>query len=452
MTVYLGTHGQVELQREFDGSVIVAKIAAADVNATARRFKFNYAHGQLLTGDQIEINPISPSTSLPFITGDPSGTKKFIYVDELDGIRLYDSFSDAVNGGLSGATSLDGNAQGGSTANATYGDVDVQIEVKNAAQRLLAQCNGYELNTERETVDTTTLSDDFRNRISTLMSGSGRMSCFWDYTGNTSDELANYLLELQIRTRIGSQFKARFYLKTANYNPSGNAARADDAIWYEFSGVLTNCAVQFTPSNVVEITADFITTGLIQMRMDLDVAPNLLLGAAGGGILLTQNSNQLGQVTASSGVTLALTTTSFTAGGTIGAAYFHDQSPCTGTNTSPHLEWTASGINTSLIASYRLRCLDLDASNFIHWSVDNIPTSTTSIEERSPSSTGTVGLWPAGVTINATGYGTPVAENGWEGPCPPSGTTHNYRITLSALDSSGNELTNATLNFTATGS
>ena len=432
MTVYLGTHGQVELQREFDGSVIEATIAAADVNATARRFKFDYAHGQLLTGDQIEITPRSPSTSLPFITANPAGTKKFIYIDELDGIRLYDSFADAVNGGVVNATAL---SSGG------YTSVDVTVKVENAAQRLLAQCNGYELNTERETVDTTTLSDDFRNRISTLMSGSGRMSCFWDYTGNTSDELANYLLELQIRTRVGSQFKARFYLKTANYNPSGDAARDDDEIWYEFTGVLTSCAVQFNPSNSVQITADFITTGLIQIRMDLDVGSNLLLGAAGGGTLLTQAGNQLQQVTAGPNMILALTTTSFTDGGAIGAAYFHDQSPCSGSNTSPQLSWSVSGVDTSLIASYKLLCVDLDASNFIHWSVDDIPTSTTSIAEN--------GSWPAGVTINDTDYGTPAAGNGWEGPCPPSGT-HNYRITLSAIDSGGNELTNATLNFTAT--
>jgi hypothetical protein len=199
--------------------------------------------------------------------------------------------------------------------------------------------------------------------------------------------------------------------------------------------------VQFNPSNVVEITADFITTGVIQIRMDLDVGSNLLLGAAGGGTLLTQAGNQLQQVTAGPGVTLALTTTSFTDGGAIGAAYFHDQSPCTGSNTSPQLSWTASGVDTSLIASYKLLCVDLDASNFIHWSVDDIPISTTSIAEN--------GTWPGGVTINQTGYGTPVAGNGWEGPCPPSGT-HNYRITLSAIDSGGNELTNATLNFTAT--
>lgn len=437
MTVYLGTFGQVELQREFDGGVIDGAINAADVNPTARRFSFNFEHGQLLTGDQIEITPVvtpgvSSHTTLPFITTNPPGAKYFINVDDLDGVRLYNAFSDAVNGGISNAVAL---------VNTGYTVITVQVKVENASQRLLTQCNAYELNTERETVDTTTLSDDFRNRVSTLISGSGRMSCFWDYTGSTSDEVANYLLELQVRTKVGSQFKARFYLKTADYNPGGKAINADDDIWYEFTGVLTNCAVQFTPSNVIQITADFITTGKIQIRMDLDAASNFLLGTAGGGTLLTQSGNQLQQATGGPGIVITFTTTSFTAGGAIGAAYFHDQSPCTGSNTSPQLSWTASGVNTNLIASYKLLCVDLDLSNFIHWSVEDIPISTTSIAEN--------GTWPGGVTINQTGYGTPVAGNGWEGPCPPSGT-HNYRITLSAMDSGGNELTNATLNFTAT--
>jgi len=100
--------------------------------------------------------------------------------------------------------------------------------IENIDFKLLAQVNSYELNTERETVDTTTLSDEFRSRISTLMSGSGRMSCFWEYRGDTVNELPQYLVQLALRTKVGSQFKARFYLKTIGYNPSGEAAAAND--------------------------------------------------------------------------------------------------------------------------------------------------------------------------------------------------------------------------------
>ena len=265
MTVYLGTFGKIELRREFDGSEITGTIKADDVNTSTKRFSFDFDHGQLLTGDQIEITSTDDS-ALDFIDSyTDSSVKKFIYVDELDGIRLYDSFANAVTGGSANATSL-----------ATPGnDIPIEVKVENSDYRVVAQVNSYELNTERETVDTTTLSDEFRSRISTLMSGSGQMSAEWEYTGNTAEELANYLLELQIRTQVGSQFKARFYIKTKDYNPSGVTARANDELWYEFNGVLTNCAVRFEVGSIVQITANFITTGEIQIRMDLETADDV---------------------------------------------------------------------------------------------------------------------------------------------------------------------------------
>jgi hypothetical protein len=266
MSVYLGTYGQVELQRQFDGGDLRSTINPSDVNATKKRFSFDFEHGQLLSGDQVEITS-TDGTALDFIDSyTKTSVKKFIHVDELDGIRLYDSFAHAVNGGTTNATAL------ATPAN----DLPIRVKVENAEYKVLAQVNGYELNTERETVDTTTLSDEFRNRISTLMSGSGRMSCFWEYTGNTSQELPNYLVELSLRTRVGSQFKARFYIKRTTHNPGGVVTNANDEVFYEFTGVLTGCAVQFAPDNTVQVQADFITTGAIQLRMDLEVVSKML--------------------------------------------------------------------------------------------------------------------------------------------------------------------------------
>lgn len=279
MSVYLGTFGKVELQRQFDGNDLQSTINPSDVNATAKRFSFDFEHGQLLSGDQIEITSTDGS-ALDFISSyTDTNVKKFIHVDELGGIRLYDSFANAVNGGSVNATALAAPAN----------DIPVRVVVRNAGRRLLAQCNGFELNTERETVDTTALSDEFRTRISTLMSGSGRMSCFWEYTGDTANELPNYLVELALRTRVGSQFKARFYIKTNGYNPGGVAARDDDEIFYEFTGVLTACATQFAPDNTVQIQADFITTGTIQLRMTLET-PDKLLQEHSDELLLEQST------------------------------------------------------------------------------------------------------------------------------------------------------------------
>lgn len=266
MSVYLGTFGEVELKREFDGSELQSTINPSDVNATKKRFSFDFDHGQLLTGDQVEITSTDGS-ALDFIDSyTKTSVKKFIYVDELDGIRLYDTFAHAVVGGTTNATAL-----------ATPGnDIPIKVVVQNSEYRVLGRVQSYELNTQRETVDVTTLSDEFRNRIGTLMSGSGRMACEWEYTGDTSKELPNYLLELVLRTKVGSTFKGRFYIKTSGYNPANHSDASNDAVWYEVSGVLTACAVQFTPNQMVQITADFITTSKIEIRMDLEVQGKLL--------------------------------------------------------------------------------------------------------------------------------------------------------------------------------
>ncbi len=278
MSVYLGTFGKVELQRQFDGGELVSTIKAASVNVAAKRFSFNFEQGQLITGDQIRIKSTNGS-NLDFINGYTSpSVKKFIYVDELDGIRLYETFAHAVNGGTANAITLA----------APSNPLPVSVIVENTVPRLLAQVNSFELNTERETVDTTTLSDEFRSRISTLVSGSGRMSCFWEYTGDTANEIPNYLLQLILRTKVGSQFHARFYIKPENYNPSGVAARNDDELWYDFDGVITACAVQFAPDNTVQITADFITTGAVQLKMNLEV-PDKIRQEDGSDMLLEQD-------------------------------------------------------------------------------------------------------------------------------------------------------------------
>ena len=279
MSVYLGTFGEVELKRQFDGGSLTSTIGTGDVNVSKKRFSFDFDHGQLLTGDQIEITSTDDS-ALDFIDSyTDSSVKKYIYVDELDGIRLYDSFAHAVNGGSTNATTL-----------ATPGnEIPIKVVVQNADYRVLGRVQSYELNTQRETVDTTTLSDEFRTRISTVMSGSGRMACEWEYTGDTTKELPHYLLELALRTRVGSSFEGRFYLKTSGYNPASHTNASDDQIWYEVNGVITACAVQFTPNQMVQITADFITTGSVEIRMKLET-PDDLVQEDGSVLRLDQDS------------------------------------------------------------------------------------------------------------------------------------------------------------------
>jgi hypothetical protein len=279
MSVYLGTYGKIELQRQFGDQVLISTINTSDVNVSKKRFSFDFDHGQLITGDQIEIKSTNGG-ALDFIDSyTKSGVKKFVYVDELDGIRLYDSFAHAVNGGVTNAIVLA----------APSSNIPIKVTVENSVPRLIAQVNSFEVNTERETVDTTALSDEFRSRVNTLISGSGRFSAFWEYTNDTSNELAHYMLELALRTKVGSNFIGRFYIKSGGHNPGGVAERANDEVWYQVNGIITAAAVQFAPNNTVQITADFVTTGLIQIRMKIET-PDSLLQEGGDDLLLDQDN------------------------------------------------------------------------------------------------------------------------------------------------------------------
>ena len=176
MAIYLGSRGRVELQRTFGGREIVTTISTNEVVSGKKRLGFDAASkgdtSELITGDELEIRADS---NLVFISGYTSvkSGKFFIHVDELGGIRLYTTYAHAVSGGSANAVSLVDQSAGWSLA--------VRLTVQNAIHRVLGQVSSYELNTSAERVDTTALSDDFRNSHNGIISGSGRMESFWDY-------------------------------------------------------------------------------------------------------------------------------------------------------------------------------------------------------------------------------------------------------------------------------
>lgn len=288
MAVYLGTFGKVTLRRKSDQGALESVVNPSDVNVSRKRFSFDFDQGYLITGDQIEITSTNGAT-LAWVdeTGWASGTKQsngkwFVNVDELGGVRLYSSFANAVNGGSANAIAVDTIAT----------DIPIRVVIANTQRRTLGAITSYELSTQREAVDITALSDQFRSQLSSLMSGSGRLSCQWDYKdccGGGEYETAQYLLQLAVRTEVGSEFSAQLFLKTDSYNPGGVAGQADDQIWYEVDGVITGSAVQFTPGTIVEMTAEFITTGPIRLKVKT-TSDNKVLQENTDDILLDQDA------------------------------------------------------------------------------------------------------------------------------------------------------------------
>lgn len=143
--------------------------------------------------------------------------------------------------------------------------------------------------------------------------------------------------------------------------------------------------------------------------------------------------------------TITLYSSSYSEGGTIPAGYYSTilyGQP----NNSPDMTWILNNFNVSNVVSYDILCEDIDASGsspngyFIHWRVTDIDPLQLNI--------GVNGSWISG-NILPTDFGFGDNANGWNGPCPPAVTPHNYRIQITANLLNGSVVSSNYSNFTA---
>lgn len=265
MGIYLGQIGQIELSRKSGEGYKESVVNPSDVNAGRNRFSFDFDEGSLITGDLLEITS-TDGTDLDFIDASgwadntvyPSGNW-YIFVDELGGIKLYTSFAASLDGGTAGLVSLAAIAR----------DIPIRVLVRDRDSRIVGEVIEYELNTNRETVDVSVLGDEYRQQYSSLISGSGRLTAHWDYTNNKEYESVNYLMQLVLRTEVGSSFHGKFYIKAENtvaQTGSFDTAQINDSLWWEFDALVTSAAISFTPDSIIQGIIEFVSTGPIKLR------------------------------------------------------------------------------------------------------------------------------------------------------------------------------------------
>jgi len=294
MGVFLGSAGSFELRRTSIGEAYASEIQSSDVNATTNRFSFDFPTGQFLTGDLLAITATDGSL-LDFI--DPAGWAVggpyengnwYIHVDQVGGITLHRTFDEAISGEAATRINL-------LSLNRT---IPITATVENIDKRCLAQVTKFEINTERQAVDVTELGDSFRQQFSGLITGSGTLTCFFDYEHRQCDdgvspdsELPIYLNQLILRSQIGSEFFARLTLVGRGLKPGGTIADINDSVWYDIQGLITNVAMAFEPTQPIQCVVSYVTTGEIKLRTQSDSGYLTLQQSAGGRIELEELEN-----------------------------------------------------------------------------------------------------------------------------------------------------------------
>ena len=266
MPIYFGSTGFIELKRDALNSDLETSLDPADVNTTKKRFSVEKAAGSLITGDQIEIETVDKS-NLELLSGHSfPDLRKYIHIDDMGGIKLYDTFASALAGEVSGALTL----------TAPSSKKDILIRTRNTRFRPLAKITEFEITTTRDTVDVTNLGEEFRQQYENgLISGQGTIQTIWQHRNfqlDTKDfaspEFPVYLSQLLVRMQQGSDFEGRFYVY---HDPTQNV----NSVWYQSSCVVTNVAISVPVAGVVEARIEFVTNG--EIRLHNGVPPSFLL-------------------------------------------------------------------------------------------------------------------------------------------------------------------------------
>ena len=261
MAIYFGQNGEIAISRDSASGGFNTDLDPADVNTTTKRFGVDHSLASLISGDRVAISTVDGST-LELVSGHsyPDGVW-FVHIDKADGIRLFNTFEKAVKGLSTEALTL-------VAPSATQ---EINIKTKNNRYRHVANIKEFEITTNRDQVDTTTLGREFRDQYdSGLISGQGSMTCLWEHSHDNVDldygdagtypELPVYLAQLVVRLQQGSDFDGRFYI----YKDPSDKTKT---VYYQSKCVVTNAALSVAATNEIETRIDFVTSGEIQLNI-----------------------------------------------------------------------------------------------------------------------------------------------------------------------------------------
>lgn len=279
MTVFAGHYGSVNFKRIGSSESIDCSINASDLDVPRKRFTLglqggiDIPFGTITTGDRVKIFT-RDSRGLPFrwykntanttYEDDPGAgilpLEFFANVDRMGAIRMYRNFADALSNPGVRYLAIPLSKTSGSASWSTV------INLLPGSFNELGQVQGFQITTDRDSIDTTALGNKYKQFSASAISGSGSVDCLFDFKNLSGEEIPLALSQLIQKIEVGSKFSGRFYLLEPG-SPQPPGYGLTEGVYYEVEGMLTSSALTVRADQIAECSFDFITSGEFALRV-----------------------------------------------------------------------------------------------------------------------------------------------------------------------------------------
>jgi hypothetical protein len=278
MTVFAGHYGSIDFKRIGSPETIQCYVDASDLDTSRKRFTLglesglDIPFGTIVTGDRVKITT-ADKRGLPFrwyknitntVHADNPGAgilplEFFANVDRMGAIRMYRNFADALSNPGVRYLAVPISKTSGSPS------WRVNVNLLAGSFNTLGQVQGFQITTDRESVDTTSLGNKYKQFSASAISGSGSVDCLFNFKNLSGEEIPLALSQLIQKIEVGSKFAGRFYiLEPGSPQPLGYGV--NEGVYYEVEGMLTSSALTVRADQIAECSFDFITSGEFALR------------------------------------------------------------------------------------------------------------------------------------------------------------------------------------------
>lgn len=276
MTFFAGHTGTVRLRRNTQTVAFASAISPDDVNMSLNRLGFSGSLENVLTGDRLTIATDDsrglacfPASTWTSASGVQDSISAYVNVNLYGGLRFFRTFEDSINNNRDNELPL---------AQFSGSPLAISIEVRDFDYNTLGSVKNFTFQTEREAIETTSLSDKFKQQYSAgLISGSGSIDALFNPYTAVRRESSLLLLQLIQRVEIGAAFAAELFITDQN------AYGSDLDVYYQFEAVVTRAGVEVQSDNIISCSIDFLATGEIKLLVGR--APGYVLQEDQGRIL-----------------------------------------------------------------------------------------------------------------------------------------------------------------------